>query len=114
MIVNLFCFKDKIINIYRNLIIINVSTFITNSNHLIVNSITLYKDDVKVEATLTNGLLIIHPLVLYLYYSTLLLFLFYTLYEGVSPVKFLQNYSFNLKKSSFYKIGILALMLGSW
>ena len=69
--------------------------------------------DIKIESTLTNGLLIIHPLILYTYYSVLLLFLFYTLYEGVSPSKPLQNYSFNLKKTFFYKIGILALILGS-
>lgn len=111
---NLFFFKNKLLNIYRNFLIVNLATIITNSNPLLDNLIGLYKVDLKFESTLTNGLLIIHPLILYVYYSSLLLFLFYTVYKGASPMN--NNYynPFLIQRYQIYYLGIVALLLGSW
>ena len=114
MLSNLFLFKARPLNLYRNLLLINIITFITNSNYIISNLILIYKEDIKLAATLTNGLLIIHPLILYTYYSALLLFLFNSLYRGLSPLNTIYYFPFYLDKISFYKLGLLALLLGSW
>lgn len=111
---NLFFFKNKLLNIYRNVLIINLATLITNNNALLTSTIELYKVDLKFESTLTNGLLIIHPIILYVYYSSLLLFLFYTLYKGTSPMN--NNYynPFLIWRYQIYQVGVVALLLGSW
>lgn len=114
MFTNLFFFKNKLLNIYRNFLLINLATLVTNSNFLPSNMIELYNVDLKFESTLTNGLLIIHPLILYTYYSSLLLFLFYTVYKGASPLNESYYNPFLIWRHPIYQIGVVALLLGSW
>jgi hypothetical protein len=114
MLTNLFLRKNKLLNVYRNLLIINLTTLITNSNLPPYNIIELYSVDLKFESTLTNGLLIIHPLILYTYYSALLLFLFYTIYKGTNPLNSNYYNPFLVWRYPTYQIGTVALLLGSW
>lgn len=113
MLSNLFFYKMQSLNFFRNLLIINIVTFLTNTNSSISNLILVYKEDIKLASTLTNGLLIIHPLILYSYYSMLLLFLFTTIYREVNPLKGVYFFPFFLGQLPFYKIGFFALLLGS-
>jgi hypothetical protein len=114
MLSSLFCLTAQPLNLYRNLLIVNIITFLTNSNSIVNNLILLYREDTKIASTLTNGLLIIHPLILYTYYGALLLFLFNSLYKEVSPLNTVYSFPFYFEGLSFYKIGLLALLLGSW
>jgi len=114
IVINLFFFKKKQITLYRNLLIINMTFLLTNTNLMLFNIIETYKGSVSLTPTLTNGLLIIHPLILYSYYGVLLLFLFHTLYKSTKSLNKIYFYPFFLERNISYIIGIIALALGSW
>jgi len=65
--------------------------------------------------TLTNGLLIIHPLLLYSFYVALIYFgIWIPLLKKTKKTKLSLFYPYNLPYGKFYVLGIGALFLGAW
>lgn len=100
---------------YRYLILICIITlpsYIETTIPNYINSCILLP---TFAATLTNGLLIIHPLILYTFYSLLLSLTvgyYYTL--KFNPVKLTLFYPYLRITNVFYIFGSIALFLGAW
>ena len=69
----------------------------------------------RITPTLTNGLLNVHPAVLYIFYSGLLILCWYVVYGyRTHRVRYGYVYIPLYFRISFYSLGMLALFLGAW
>lgn len=132
---HLLKFNDAYYNILLFIILLTIRFFIIKINYnynyilsiiivsttivFIINT-TIYNIEINswhsnsLISTLTNGLLVVHPLCLYLYYSLFLLSLLLLSHFFYKNKKVIIFNSYPSNKQYCYNIGLLALLLGSW
>lgn len=106
-----FFYKNS--NVCYTLITVFLFNIYISNNYLISNlSLNFYKN-VDIIIRLTNGLLIIHPLILYIFYSFIFLFFFKMFFFKIYHNNIL-FYFFYSHKTDIYIFGLISLILGSW
>jgi hypothetical protein len=106
-----FFYKNN--NICYTLITIFLFNVYISNNYLISNlSLNFYKN-VDIIIRLTNGLLIIHPVILYIFYSFIFLFFFKMFFFKIYQNNIL-FYFFYSHRTDIYIFGLISLILGSW
>jgi hypothetical protein len=111
--ITLFRIFYKGINLFYFVILVHLLLIYLNNNFFIVSSNLSFFKVSDISIKLLNGLIMIHPMLLYIYYSLLIIYFAKTWFFRVYLYRNTQ-YLYFLTHNQTYLLGFASLFLGSW